>query len=113
MTLDLKKVDGVTIQQNHKATCHCGAVEMELNLPNGLVNVRRCDCSLCRRRGAIMASVPLSDIHILRGADVLTLYQFNTNTSFVADVVPTPTISAGLIRRNMGLMSPALRVLIL
>ena len=81
MTLDLKKVDGVIIQQNHKATCHCGAVEMELNLPNGLVNVRRCDCSLCRRRGAIMASVPLSDIHILRGADVLTLYQFNTKTA--------------------------------
>jgi hypothetical protein len=39
MTLNLKQVDGVPIQAKHKATCHCGAVEIELTLPDGLVDV--------------------------------------------------------------------------
>ena len=75
------EVDGVAIQKKHRATCHCGSVEFELNLPDGLVELRRCDCSMCRRRGAIVASVPLSDITILKGEDVLKLYQFNTKTA--------------------------------
>ena len=69
------------MQLQHKASCHCGAVEIELNLPNGLVDVRRCDCSLCRRRGAIAASVSLSDIRFVSGEENLVLYQFNTNTA--------------------------------
>lgn len=79
--MDLKQVDGVPIKAKHKATCHCAAVEMELTLPEGLIDVRRCDCSMCRRRGAIVASVPLSDINIVKGAEFLTLYQFNTHTA--------------------------------
>lgn len=81
MPLNFKEVDGVEIKARHIASCHCGAVEIELSLPDGLVDVRRCDCSLCRRRGAIAASVPLSGINILRGEDALTLYQFNTCTA--------------------------------
>lgn len=81
MTLNLKEVDSVIVQAKHRANCHCGEVEFELNLPNGLVDVRRCDCSLCRRRGAIFASVDLSDIEILKGEDALKIYQFNTMTA--------------------------------
>ena len=50
-----------------------GAVQLELSLPDGIVDPRRCDCSICRRKGAIVASVPLSGITIVRGADVLRL----------------------------------------
>lgn len=78
MTINLKEVAGVEVQPRHKATCHCGAVEIELDLAEGLIDVRRCDCSLCRRRGAIAASVPLSGIHIIKGQEHLKLYQFNT-----------------------------------
>lgn len=78
MSLNLKSVNGVTIQPKHRANCHCGAVVLELDLPDGLVDIRRCDCSLCRRRGAIVASVPLSGIRVVQGEDVLRLYQFNT-----------------------------------
>lgn len=78
MTITLKEVDGAPIQDRHKATCHCGSVQIELYLPSGLEDIRRCDCSLCRRRGAIAASVPLSGIRILKGEDKLRLYQFNT-----------------------------------
>ena len=81
MAINLKEVDGVEIQLKHKATCHCGTVEIELDLPDGLVDVRRCDCSMCRRRGAIAASVPLSGINILKGSEALKLYQFNTKTA--------------------------------
>lgn len=62
----------------HKATCHCGSVELELNLPNGLDQVRRCNCSICSRKGAIVASVKLANLKILKGHDKLTLYQFGT-----------------------------------
>ena len=69
------------IKPNHKATCHCGAIELELRLPNGLVDPRRCDCSMCRRRGAIMASIDLEDLKVVKGEDMLGLYQFNTHTA--------------------------------
>lgn len=69
------------IRPIHKASCHCGTVQYELSLPNGLDDPRRCDCSMCRRRGAIVASVKLDGIKILTGADKLSLYQFNTKTA--------------------------------
>ena len=69
------------IQPVHPASCHCGAVRLELDLPDGLVEPRRCDCSLCRRRGAIVASVPLDGLSILAGEDQLSLYQFGTHTA--------------------------------
>jgi hypothetical protein len=81
MPLNVTEVDGVAVSPKHRATCHCGAVELELELPDGLIDVRRCDCSLCRRRGAIVASVPLAGIKILKGESQLRLYQFNTRTA--------------------------------
>ncbi len=69
------------INEYHKLTCHCGSVELELHLPNGLENPRRCDCSMCRRRGAVVASVLLENLKIVKGEDKLSLYQFNTNTA--------------------------------
>ena len=81
MTLNLNEVDGVKIQSKHKASCHCGSAEIEFDLPNGLVDVRRCDCSLCRRRGAIAVSTPLSAIKIVKGGEALKIYQFNTKTA--------------------------------
>ena len=77
----LKEVGGVAIQSRHRASCHCGAVELELDLPDGIVDPRRCDCSICRRKGAVVASVPLHGLRIVKGADRLKLYQFNTNTA--------------------------------
>ncbi|MES2300003.1 MAG: GFA family protein [Pseudomonadota bacterium] len=77
----IKNVAGVPILPKHRASCHCGAVVLELDLPDGIVEPRRCDCSMCRRRGAIVASVPLAGIRIVQGADALKLYQFNTMTA--------------------------------
>ena len=79
--LALKRIGGVEIHSKHRATCHCGAVVLELTLPDGVVNPRRCDCSYCRRRGTIVASVPLSGLRITEGAEHLKVYQFNTRTA--------------------------------
>ncbi|WP_028241223.1 GFA family protein [Stutzerimonas azotifigens] len=77
----LKEIGGVQIQPKHRASCHCGSVVLELSLPDGVVDPRRCNCSICRRKGAVVASVPLSGIRILQGAEHLKLYQFNTFTA--------------------------------
>jgi len=69
------------MKESKRGTCHCGAVEFEVELEAGLEDLRRCGCSLCRRKGAIMASVPLARLRVLRGEDQLTLYQWNTKTA--------------------------------
>ena len=67
--------------ETRRGSCHCGAVVFEVDLANGLENVRRCNCSLCRRKGAIMAGVPLARLRVVKGADKLTLYQWNTRSA--------------------------------
>ncbi|MBM7073679.1 GFA family protein [Shewanella sp. 202IG2-18] len=69
------------INQIYKSTCHCGAIELSLFLPKGLENLRRCNCSMCSRRGAIVASVPLANLKLVKGIESLSLYQFNTHTA--------------------------------
>ena len=77
----IKKVGSTEIHLKHRASCHCGTVVLELDLPDGIVDPRRCDCSMCRRRGAIVASVPLAGITIVQGDEALRLYQFNTKVA--------------------------------
>ncbi|MDE1893372.1 MAG: GFA family protein [Xanthomonadaceae bacterium] len=77
----IKSVAGVAILPRHRLSCHCGAVVLELDLPDGIVYPRRCDCSFCRRRGAIVASVALSGITVLTGHEALRLYQFNSRVA--------------------------------
>ena len=64
------------------ATCHCGAVELRLMLPaDGMAGAKRCNCSFCRRRAAPNISVPRDALRVVKGADRLTLYQWNTGTA--------------------------------
>src|ERR1700719_2384350 len=77
----IKKVGSTVILEKHRARCHCGAVVLELSLPNGIVDAHRCNCSICRRKGAVVASVPLTGLRVVEGGEVLSLYQFNTMTA--------------------------------
>jgi hypothetical protein len=61
--------------------CHCGSVRFTVKLAEGLDNPRRCNCSLCRMRGAVVVTALHGDLAITQGADVLRLYQFNTMTA--------------------------------
>ena len=60
--------------------CHCGAVEFEVDLERGIEaeQLRRCNCSLCRRKGAVMAFAAKENLRVTKGADNLELYQWNT-----------------------------------
>jgi hypothetical protein len=69
------------MKETRQGSCHCGAVRFDVTLTDGLQRLRRCNCSLCRRKGAIMASVPRDDLAVTAGADQLTLYQWNTRAA--------------------------------
>lgn len=71
----------MNLRKTHGASCHCGAVRFEVDLPDGLIDPRHCNCSMCRRRGAIVATAPLGGLRILEGADRLHCYRFNTKTA--------------------------------
>ena len=60
-------------------TCHCRKIQIELILNNGLEELTRCNCSLCKKRGSIMAKIKLNDLKIIKGADKLKLYKFGKN----------------------------------
>ncbi|OOE77111.1 aldehyde-activating protein [Salinivibrio sp. ML198] len=77
----IKQVGQTPIQPEHLARCHCGAVVLALALPNGIENPRRCDCSMCRRRGAIVGSVKLAQLRVVAGREQLSVYSFNTHTA--------------------------------
>jgi hypothetical protein len=77
----IKHVGSTKIRAKHRASCHCGTVVLELDLARGIVDPRRCDCSICRRKGTIVASVPLSGLKIIKGAVSLKVYQFNTRAA--------------------------------
>ena len=58
--------------------CHCGKVRFEIDVDGDLHNLRRCNCSLCRRKGSIMSSVPMSQFRLLQGKEALSVYKWNT-----------------------------------
>jgi hypothetical protein len=62
-------------------SCHCGAVELSIPWNGAFEKLRRCDCSFCSRRSAVVASVKLADLRIEKGSETLALYTFGTNTA--------------------------------
>ncbi len=64
-----------------KLKCHCGAIEAEITTPENLGKILRCNCSLCKRKGAVMSMVKNEDFKITKGADKLNFYQFHTKVA--------------------------------
>lgn len=62
-----------------RGSCHCGVVTFELQAK--IDYVVACNCSICRRRGALWHGATEQDLRILTGEDQLALYQFGTNTA--------------------------------
>jgi hypothetical protein len=59
----------------HKGSCHCGAVTYDVqgDFTEGMM----CNCSRCKRLGAVWAYVEEPAFILLTGEDKLTKYQFN------------------------------------
>ncbi len=64
-----------------KLKCHCGEIEAEINIQENPDKVLRCNCSLCKRKGAVMSMVKNEDFKIIKGLDKLTLYKFHTKVA--------------------------------
>ncbi len=63
----------------YRGSCHCGRVRFEVDLD--LDHVRSCDCSICRRRGALIHRVEADQLRMLTPLADLTLYQWHTRTA--------------------------------
>ena len=61
--------------------CHCGAVEIQVNLKKELDKLMRCNCSMCKRKGTMVTTVNKEDLKIVKGEDKIKIYQFNTKVA--------------------------------
>ena len=67
------------MKRTYKGSCHCGRVTFELRAE--LTYVVDCNCSICRRRGALWHGASDSSLRIVTGEQDLVLYQFDTKTA--------------------------------
>jgi len=61
--------------------CHCGEVQAEIDCPDKLEKIMRCNCSICKRKGAIMSLVKNEKFKIIKGHEKIKLYQFHTKAA--------------------------------
>ena len=67
------------MKQTYEGSCHCGRIRFQIDAV--LDHVRVCDCSICRKRGALNHRVNAEDFRLLTPLDDLKLYMFNTHTA--------------------------------
>lgn len=65
--------------KTYEGSCHCGRVRFRVSLD--LDHVRVCDCSICRKRGALIHRVDEGRLELLTALDDLTLYEWHTRTA--------------------------------
>jgi hypothetical protein len=63
-------------RQTYRASCHCGAIRFSFTCEE-ITSGRRCNCSICIRKGAVMSTSYLrpADVEV-EGKESLVLYQF-------------------------------------
>jgi hypothetical protein len=68
--------------RTYRGSCHCGRIVFELDSDaEHIKTAMDCNCSLCRRRGALWHAASDQDLRILDGASELTEYRFLTETA--------------------------------
>jgi hypothetical protein len=60
--------------------CHCGAVRFEVLAPDA-VEAKECNCSICRMSGYLHLIVEKDRFRLVKGADRIATYSFNTFTA--------------------------------
>ena len=65
--------------RKYSGSCHCGKVRFEII--SDFQELTTCDCSICRRKNALMVKVHEGQFTLLSGADSLIEYQFHTFTA--------------------------------
>ncbi|CAM2011268.1 GFA family protein [Acanthopleuribacter pedis] len=100
----------MTQNLSYHGSCHCGGVAFTIQSPR-ITDALRCNCSICRRRNALMSKAyyppPCFQLH--QGRDQLQLYQWgdgDVNHYFCKRCGIYPfheaTQKPGLMRINLG-----------
>jgi hypothetical protein len=63
----------------YQGSCHCGTIRFEIE--TDFPELTMCDCSICRKKNALMVKVHESKFRLLAGQESLTEYQFHTMTA--------------------------------
>ena len=59
-----------------KGKCHCGSIKFTINTK--IRDLRRCNCSMCSRKGFVMGTALIDELTITSGEKNLTSYKWNT-----------------------------------
>lgn len=62
----------------HQGSCHCGRIAFELE--GDVTEAIDCNCSMCRRRGGLLAFFPREALRLKTPASDYATYQFNKHT---------------------------------
>jgi len=105
-----------------KGSCHCGLVQYELTLEKDFTECIDCNCSICQRKGTLLAFVPMTQFQLISGADSLTDYLFNKKrihhkfckvcgvTSFASAQMPDGEVAAVNVRCIEGIDLSKLKI---
>jgi hypothetical protein len=63
----------------YQGRCHCGAVRFEIE--SDFPELTTCDCSICRRKNALMVKVHETQFQLLSDEGALAEYRFHTMTA--------------------------------
>ena len=62
----------------HRGSCHCGRIAFAVE--GDIDAVIDCNCSLCRRRGSLLAFFPRSALSLQTPEADIAIYTFNSHT---------------------------------
>lgn len=65
--------------RTYHGSCHCGRIRFEIEAD--IDHVRACDCSVCRRRGALMHRIPRERLRLVGPWDALSEYRWGSGTA--------------------------------
>jgi hypothetical protein len=68
--------------RHYSGSCHCGAIKYSFD-SREIVAGLRCNCSICRRKGALMSTFTIApeQLNIRAEQDFLGSYQFGSNVA--------------------------------
>lgn len=61
--------------KTYKGACHCGEVQYEIQAD--LTSAIECNCSMCAKKGTVLAFVSPDKFKLVSGQTALTNYQFH------------------------------------
>jgi hypothetical protein len=60
---------------HYSGGCHCGAVRYEVDMT--IDKVVSCNCSICSKKGTLLAFTPAENFKLIKGEESLNDYLFN------------------------------------